>query len=62
MCEFVPITKSMVKMLWVNFAYIHDLKICNLKWEQRSKVNKVCKQVRDQIVWKQVKDTAQALL
>ena len=37
------------------------LKICNLK-EIEIKSEKVCKQVRDQIVWKQVKDTVQGLL
>ena len=39
------------------------LKICNFKErEQGLKVKKVCKQIRDQIVWKQVEDTAQGLL
>ena len=36
------------------------LKICNLRKGIGSKVKKVCKQVRDQIVWKQVEDTAHA--
>ena len=33
-----------------------------LKKIMGSKVKKVCKQVRDQIVWKQVEDKAQGLL
>ena len=33
-----------------------------LKKEWGSKVNKVCKQFVNQIVWKQVEDTAQGLL
>ena len=39
----------------------NDLKICNLKKRIGIEIEKVCKQVRDQIVWKQVKDTAQGL-
>ena len=38
----------------------NDLK--NLKKGIGIESEKVCKQVRDQIVWKQVKDTAQSLL
>ena len=42
---------------------VSNLKNANIKkWEYGSKVKKVCKQVRDQIVWKLVKDTAQRLL
>ena len=37
------------------------LKVCNLKKGIEIKSEKVCKQVRDQIVWKQVKDIAQGL-
>ena len=38
------------------------LKNCNFKKGIGIKSEKVCKQVRDQIVWKQVEDTAQRLL
>ena len=38
------------------------LKNCNLKKRIGIVSEKVCKQVRDQIVWKQVEDTAQGLL
>ena len=39
---------------------LESSKICNLKKrEQGLKVKEVCKQVRDQIVWKQFEDTAQ---
>ena len=38
------------------------LKICNYKKGNRDGKRKVCKQVRDQIVWKHVEDTAHELL
>ena len=38
------------------------LKICNLKKGIGIKSEKLCKQVRDQIVWKLVEDTALRLL
>ena len=38
------------------------LKICNVKKRNRDQMGKVCNQVRYQIVWKQVEDTAQGLL
>ena len=38
------------------------LNICNFKKGTGIESEKVCKQVRDQIVWKQVEDTAQGLL
>ena len=38
------------------------LKICNLKKEIGIKSEKVCKQVRDQILWKMIEGTAQGLL
>ena len=38
------------------------LKICNFKKGIGIESEKLCKQVRVQIVWKQVKDTAQELL
>ena len=37
-----------------------DFKILNR--EKESKVKKLCKQVRDQIVWKHAQDTSQGLL
>ena len=38
------------------------LKICNFKKGIGIESKKVCKQIRDQIVWKQVEDTAQGFL
>ena len=39
------------------------LKMCNFKKNRiGSKVKKLCKQLRHQIVWKQVEDTTQGLL
>ena len=37
-------------------------KIATLKKGIRIESEKVCKQVRDQIVWRQIEDTAQVLL
>ena len=37
-------------------------KIWNFKKRNRDRKRKVCKQVRDQIVWKQVEGIAQGLL
>ena len=38
------------------------LQFLKKEYQIGSKSEKVCKQVRDQIVWKQVEDTAQGLL
>ena len=40
----------------------NDFKVCNFKKGIEIESEKVCKQVRDQILWKQLEDTAQGLL
>ena len=61
-----PFLKSSYELhvtLQSSFYTGNDFKICNfIEKGIGIESEKVCKQVRDQIVWKQVEDTAQGLL